>query len=176
VGSAAIRSGVVNVAVLLVAVMVGGCSFATMHTPHGSPPECSESSGPPIADIAIAVASPFVAYAILSADADPHEDPDFQGIDRFIRGIAAVGVSFPVWAITGSSSIYGFIKANQCSRAKSAYRQLMAAPPGPGPYPPAPYPQAPYPPAPYPPASAPAPYPPASAPAPYPPPAPAPAP
>jgi hypothetical protein len=43
--------------------------------------------------------------------------------------VAAVGVSFPVWAIAGTSSIYGFVKADRCYRAKRDYQQLMAAPP-----------------------------------------------
>src|SRR3954467_13598028 len=42
----------------------GGCSFATMHSPHGSPPECSESVAAPVVDIAVAIASPFILYAV----------------------------------------------------------------------------------------------------------------
>jgi hypothetical protein len=141
---------VVKLAVVLVAVMIGGCSFATMHAPQGSPPECTESKLAPVADIAVAVASPIVAYAILSANAEPNQDPDTESIDRFIRTIAAIGVSFPVWGIAGASSIYGFIKADRCTRAKRDYQQLMAAPPGPGPYAPPPIAPGPYAPAPMP--------------------------
>ena len=110
----------------------------TIRTPHGSPPECSESSLPPIADIGIAIASPFIAYALLSANAEPSSDPDTASIDKFIRGVAAVGLSLPVWGVTGTSAIYGFIKADRCTRAKRDYQQLMTAPPGPGPYAPPP--------------------------------------
>ena len=93
---------------------------------------------PPIADIGIAIASPFIAYALLSANAEPSSDPDTASIDKFIRGVAAVGLSLPVWGVTGTSAIYGFIKADRCTRAKRDYQQLMAAPPGPGPYAPPP--------------------------------------
>lgn len=118
--------------------MLGACSFATMRNPRGAPPECTDSRSAPIVDIAIAVASPFVAYAILSSNANTSSDPNLQGIDKFIRGIAAIGISLPVWAVTGTSSIYGFIKADRCERAKRDYQQLMQAPPGPGPYAPPP--------------------------------------
>jgi hypothetical protein len=144
-------------AVVLVAVMVGGCSFATMHSPHGSPPECTESSLAPIVDIGVAIASPFLVYALLSENAQPSSDPDNASVDRFIRGVAAVGLSFPVWGAFGTSSIYGFIKSDRCTRAKRDYQQLMAAPPGPGPYAPPPRAPGPYAPGPYPPPPMPAP-------------------
>jgi len=149
---------------MLVAVTVGGCSFATMQSPHGQPPECTESSLAPIADIAIAVASPFLAYALLSSNAQPSTDSDNASVDRFIRGVAAVGLSFPVWGAFGTSSIYGFIKSDRCTRAKRDYQQLMAAPPGPGPYAPPPRAPGPYAPGPY----GPGPYAPAPMPAPSP--------
>jgi hypothetical protein len=128
---------VVKFAALLVGIVLGGCSFATMRAPHGSPPECTESTVAPVADILVAVASPFVAYAILDSQND-HSDPETRGVERFVEGIAAVGISFPVWGLFGTSSIYGFVKANRCERAKRDYQQLMNAPPAPGVYAPPP--------------------------------------
>jgi hypothetical protein len=154
---------VVKVVVALVGIALGGCSFATMHAPHGSPPECTESTVAPVADVLIAVASPFIAYAILDSQND-ESDPESRGVERFVEGIAAVGISFPVWGIFGTSSIYGFVKAGRCERAKRDYQQLMNAPPGPGVY--APPPIAP------PPSGAPPPVYPAPPPAPVPAPAP----
>jgi hypothetical protein len=90
-----------------------------------------------VVDVLAAVASPFIAYAILE-DADKNTDSETASIDHFIHGVAAVGLSFPVWATFGTSSIYGFIKADRCSRANRDYQQLMSAPPGPGVYAPPP--------------------------------------
>ena len=155
-------------AVVLVSVLIGGCSFATMHSPHGSPPECTEETTAPVVDVLVAVASPFLAYALLSANAEPSMDADTASIDRFIRGVAAVAVSFPVWGTFGTSSIYGFVKAGRCTRAKRDYQQLMSAPPGPGPYAPPPRQPGPYAPGPYAPAPPPGPYAPTPMPAPAP--------
>ena len=127
----------VKFVVVLVAVALGGCSFATMRAPHGSPPECTESSVAPVVDVLVAVASPFIAYAMLE-NADMNTDPETASLDHFIHGVAAVGLSFPVWGLFGTSSIYGFIKADRCGRAKRDYDQLMRAPPGPGVYAPPP--------------------------------------
>jgi len=121
-----------------------------MRSPRGSPPECTDSSAAPLVDIAIAVASPFVAYAILKSNEDPQASSGNAGLDNFIRGVAAMSVSFPVWGVAGTSSIYGFIRADRCTRAKRDYQQLMAAPPGPGPYLPPPVAPGPYAPQPYP--------------------------
>jgi hypothetical protein len=130
---------VVKAVVVLVAVGLGGCSFATMRTPHGSPPECTESTAAPVVDVLVAVASPFVAYAMLdNADGTNNSNELDGGLEKFVRGIAAVGLSFPVWGAFGTSSIYGFIKAGRCERAKRDYQQLMNAPPGPGMYAPPP--------------------------------------
>jgi hypothetical protein len=130
---------VVKFVVVMVAVALGGCSFATMRAPHGSPPECTESSVAPVVDVLVAVASPFVAYALLdNADGTNSSDELNGGLEKFVRGIAAVGISFPVWGVFGTSSIYGFIKADRCGRAKRDYDQLMRAPPGPGVYAPPP--------------------------------------
>ena len=125
----------------LALLAIGGCSFATMRAPRGAPPECTESSAAPLIDIAVAVASPFVAYELLKSDGFPQNADGTStndGLDQFIRGFAAFSVSFPVWAVTGTSSIYGFVKADRCSRAKRDYQQLMAAPPVPGQYVPPP--------------------------------------
>lgn len=159
----------VKAAVVFVAVALGGCSFATMRAPHGSPPECSESSAAPVVDVLVAVASPFVAYAMLdNADGTNGSDELSGGLEKFVRGIAAVGLSFPVWGVFGTSSIYGFVKAGRCERAKRDYAQLMNAPPGPGVYAPPPIAPSGAPPPMYP-ASAPVyPGPPAPAPAPAP--------
>jgi hypothetical protein len=129
----------VKAVVVLVALALGGCSFATMRTPHGAPPECTDSSAAPLLDVAIAVASPFVAYAMLdNADSTNNSNELNGSLEKFVRGIAAVGLSFPVWGVFGTSSIYGFVKAGRCERAKRDYQQLMAAPAGPGVYAPPP--------------------------------------
>jgi hypothetical protein len=122
---------------VVVLLAVGGCSFATMHAPHGSPPECTESSAAPVLDVLVAVASPFVAYAILDSQ-NQDNDPETRGLTHFVEGIAAVGVTFPVWGLFGTSSIYGFVKSDRCTRAKRDYQQLKNAPPGPGVYAPPP--------------------------------------
>jgi hypothetical protein len=128
---------VVKSAAVLVGMAVGGCSFATMHAPHGSPPECTESTVAPVVDVLVSVASPFVAYAVL--DSSNHDtDPETRSLTHFVEGIAAVGITFPVWGVFGTSSIYGFVKAGRCERAKRDYQQLMNAPPGPGVYAPPP--------------------------------------
>jgi hypothetical protein len=152
-------------AVALVAVMIGGCSFATMQTPHGSPPECTESQLAPIVDIGLAVAAPFFVYGLAkSSDTSPQQDDVGPAITTFLLGV-------PMMAVFGTSAIYGFIKADRCSRVKRDYQQLMAAPPGPGPYAPPPVAPGPYAPGPYAPGPyAPGPY--APAPMPGPPPAP----
>lgn len=111
-------------------VAVAGCSFATMRSPHGTPPECVDKQAAPFVDALITVASPFVAYAVLAAEGFPNTDDgtgEHGNVDAFIRGVAAVGVSFPVWAIAGTSSVYGFVKADRCYRAKRDYQQLMNA-------------------------------------------------
>lgn len=111
-------------------VAVAGCSFATMRSPHGSPPECVDTQAAPFVDIVVAVASPFVAYAILRSS-DNSMNPD-DSVHRFFLAMGAVLVSSPAWAVFGTSSIYGFVKADRCYRAKRDYQQLMNASPPPG--------------------------------------------
>jgi hypothetical protein len=91
-------------------VVLGGCSFATMRSPHGTPPECTDKQGAAFVDLVLTVATPFVAYA---ASRD---------------GLVTVMISTPVMAALGASSVYGFLKADRCYRAKRDY-QMMSAPP-----------------------------------------------
>jgi hypothetical protein len=129
----------------LIALMaLGGCSFATMQTPHGSPPECTETQGAPIADLALTIASPFLIYAAVRANDSPSSDPTDEGFDQLADVMVTTLISAPVMAILGTSSIYGFIKADRCRRAKRDYQQLMAAPPMPGQYVPPPVMPGPY--------------------------------
>jgi hypothetical protein len=122
---------------VVVLVALGGCSIATTRAPEGSPPECTESRAAPVVDLLVAVASPFVAYAVLDHHDHPTGEVSAAG-DKLGDGMHAVGVTFPVWAVFGASSIYGFINTGRCSRAKSNYHPVMTVPPGPGMYAPPP--------------------------------------
>lgn len=106
---------------------LAGCSFFTMHSPRGSPPECNESMTSPVLDAVATIAAPFVAYAIIRANNNnTTNDP---GTERFFEGLAAFVVATPVMAVTGTSAIYGYVKGERCERAKRDYQQLMSAPP-----------------------------------------------
>jgi hypothetical protein len=126
----------------VVALALAGCSFTTMQTPHGSPPECTESTAAPIVDALLAVASPFVVYWAVSSnhDSQQNNDPRLRTMfDVMVTGI----VSTPVVALYGASSVYGFLKTGRCARAKRAYgqyQQLVNVPRVPGSYAPAPSP------------------------------------
>jgi hypothetical protein len=113
----------------VVALVLGtGCSFFTMQSPRGSPPECNESRTSPTLDTLATIAAPIIAYAIIASNNNGN-DPSAP----FFMGIAAFFVTTPVMAVTGTSAVYGFVKAGRCERAKRDYQQLMSAPPA---YPP----------------------------------------
>ena len=120
-------------------VALAGCSFATMQSPHGSPPECETSQGAPAFDTLLAIASPFLVYwAVSSSTSQPSDSTDALG-KELADGLVTTLISAPVIAVLGGSAVYGFVKADRCTRAKRDYAQLMAAPPGmPGQYVPPP--------------------------------------
>jgi hypothetical protein len=115
----------VKFVVVLAAVALGGCSIVTTRAPEGSPPECTASRAAPVVDVLVAVASPFVAYALIDHHDQPTDEASAAG-DKFGNGMHAVGVTFPVWAVFGASSIDGFINTGRCSRAKSNYHPVGA--------------------------------------------------
>jgi hypothetical protein len=134
-------------------VLLGGCSFVTMHSPSGpGPPVCESGYVYPAVDTLLAIASPFLLYSALysSSTSTTAEGKQFDAaLGTFLLAIPVVGVE-------GTSAIYGFIKRDRCERAKRDYVQLVTPPPylqpAPPPYSPQP-PQPPYPPQqpPYPP-------------------------
>lgn len=107
----------------VLALALAGCSFVTMHGPHGSPPRCTQSRVVPLADLVVAVASPFVVYSRVHGELN--SDPP-QELSPGVVG--SVVISLPVWAVFGASSIYGFVKADRCSTAKREYQQVVSAP------------------------------------------------
>ena len=109
----------------MVLVALTGCSFLTMRSPHGTPPECTESRTAPVLDTIVTGALPIVAYAIISANTDDSINPP----PGFVKGIGAFIISLPVMLGTGASAMYGFVRAQRCERAKRDYQQLMSAPP-----------------------------------------------
>jgi hypothetical protein len=110
-------------AVLALTLALAGCSFVTMHGPHGSPPQCTQSKVVPLADLVVAIASPFVVYSTV------HGETDSQPPRELSPGVlGSVVLSLPVWAVFGASSIYGFVKADRCSTAKREYQQVVSAP------------------------------------------------
>jgi hypothetical protein len=128
----------IGVRKVLALIALGGCSFMTMQSPHGSPPECTESRESPVVDLLLTAATPFVVYAAVTAN----ESPPTQNTDLDLRplfeAMVITGISATVMAVTGSSSIYGFVKAGRCERVKRLYQQPMPAPPPPGAYVPPP--------------------------------------
>jgi hypothetical protein len=110
-------------AVLALTLALAGCSFVTMHGPHGSPPQCTQSRVVPLADLVVAVASPLYVYSSVRGQLDSNPPQELSpGV------LGSVVISFPVWAVFGASSIYGFVKADRCSTAKREYQQVVNAP------------------------------------------------
>ena len=123
---------------VLVVVLVGGCSFFTMHSPHGpGPPECEDGYAYPAVDTLAAIVAPFVIYQVLYHSASPTDTPEDR---QFGAVLGTFALSIPVVGVEGVSAIYGFIKRDRCERAKRDYVQLVtpppylvpAPPPGPG--------------------------------------------
>ena len=109
-----------------------------MQSPHGSPPECTDTQGAAFVDLVLTVATPFVVWAaVRSSDSPPMDSTDQLG-QNLADGLVTGLISTPVMTLLGASSIYGFVKADRCFRAKRDYQQLMAAPPTPGAYVPPP--------------------------------------
>ncbi|HSN24834.1 MAG TPA: hypothetical protein VLT45_01075 [Kofleriaceae bacterium] len=124
--------------VVLVVVLVGGCSFFTMRSPHGAgPPQCEDGYGYPAIDTVAAIVAPFIIYQILYNSASSSDSADTR---QFGAVIGTFVMSIPVVGVEGTAAIYGFIKRDRCERAKRDYVQLVtpppflvpAPPPGPG--------------------------------------------
>ncbi len=114
---------------VLALLALGGCSFATVQGPHGSPPECEESQGAPLFDLAVAVATPFLTYwAVSSSDKPAASSTDALG-NQLADGLITMVIATPIMGLFAGSSVYGFVKSDRCRRAKRDYQQLMAAPP-----------------------------------------------
>jgi hypothetical protein len=122
-------------AVVLVVLLVAGCSFVMTGPPAAppAPPDCNRSRFPPIADIGIAFFG--LVGTEISAGGGSLGSRSDNGLAFFIPVLAAATVS----------SIYGFVRMGQCRDAYSAQvGQPLYAPPGvPAPYPPPPPPFAP---------------------------------
>lgn len=117
----------------VLALALSGCSFVTMRSPHGTPPACEQSRVVPLADVLVAVASPFLVYSSVRGGVNNIGESSESRMTQE-RALGAVLISFPVWGVFGASAIYGFAKADRCSRAKQEYQQQMAAAPGAGQY------------------------------------------
>ena len=129
---------------VLVVVLLGGCSFFTMHSPHGpGPPECEDGYAYPAVDTILAIAAPFLIYEAIFHSESPNTPVEDR---QFDAALGTVALSMPAMAVEGTAAIYGFIKRDRCERAKRDYVQLVtpppylvpAPPPGPGGVPPAP--------------------------------------
>jgi hypothetical protein len=117
---------------------LSGCSFATVHGPHGSPPQCEESQAAPLVDLALTIAAPFVTYWAVSSSTSPASSQNGELGKTLSDGLLTMLIATPLVAGFGASAVYGYVKTDRCTRAKRDYQQLMAAPPLPGPYAPPP--------------------------------------
>lgn len=112
---------------MIVVVLVGGCSFFTMRSPHGpGPPECEDGYVYPAVDTIAAIVAPFVIYQILYSSASSTTSPEDR---QFGAVVGTVMLSMPAVALEGTAAIYGFIKRDRCERAKRDYVQLVTPPP-----------------------------------------------
>lgn len=112
--------------VMVLVGALGGCSFFTMHSPHGpGPPECESGYIYPAVDTVLAFAAPFLIYEALYESSSSTTAQDRQ----FDAGVGTVLLSMPAIAVEGTAAIYGFIKRDRCERAKRDYVQLMTPPP-----------------------------------------------
>jgi hypothetical protein len=131
--------------VVVVLLMVGGCSFATMRSPHGpGQPECEDGYVYPVIDVVAAIAAPFVVYQ-LAKQSNTTQSGEVQ--DDLGPALATFFIGMPIMGVIGTSAIFGFIKRDRCERMKRDYVQLVTPPPtlvpAPPPYygpAPAPYP------------------------------------
>ena len=122
--------------VVVVLVTLSGCSFFTMHSPHGpGPPECNDGYEFPMIDVIAAVAAPFIVWEI-ARPSNP-QDPGAADIDA---ALATFFIGAPIAGAVGTSAIYGFIKRDRCERGKRDYVQLVTPPPMLVPAPPPAYP------------------------------------
>ena len=107
-------------------VLLGGCSFFTMHSPHGpGPPECESGYLYPAIDTIVAIAAPFLLYQAFyqSSSGTTPEDRQLDGL------LGTALLTLPVSGVEATSAIYGFIKRDRCERAKRDYVQLVTPPP-----------------------------------------------
>jgi hypothetical protein len=168
------------VAVILVAQLLGGCSFVLVSGPpsnHQQLPvvDCTTSRLGPILDTVWTILQT-INFSVAASRSEQEWNDSFDG-DPPLSHSTAIPVYAGLALLGGAGMYYGFSRTGACRAAKNeAMMRGMGGPqPGPGTWPPpaapaAPAPAAPAPAAPAPPAPA-APAPPASAPA-----APAPAP